>query len=72
MISTTISTPLPIIKRKTSDNKYPKPALGCRLYNMQLQKEVKSNPKQPSCKKFAALRSHGEKRCEIKVAMMVG
>jgi len=30
---------------------------------MQLQKEVKSNPKQPSCKK--RVQSHNKKRCEI-------
>jgi len=44
---------------------------------MQLQKEVKSNPKQPSCKKGAAPKGHSEKRCEIQggsqeMAMMVG
>ena len=27
----------------------------CQLYSMQLQKEVKSNPIQPSCKKKCAL-----------------
>jgi len=33
---------------------------------MQLQKEVKSNPKQPSCKKVCnPQEGHWEKRCEI-------
>jgi len=33
---------------------------------MQLQKEVKSNPKQPSCKKrVQPQKDHCEKRCEI-------
>jgi len=33
---------------------------------MQLQKEVKSNPKQPSCKKSGRpQKGHCEKRCEI-------
>jgi len=45
---------------------------------MQLQKEVKSNPKQPSCKKGVLSRKgHCEKRCEIQgggqeMAAMVG
>jgi len=44
---------------------------------MQLQKEVKSNPKQPSCKKSWPLKGHCEKRCEIQggsqeIAVMVG
>jgi len=47
---------------------------------MQLQKEVKSNPKQPSCKKSVwPQKGHydSEKRCEIQggsqeIAVMVG
>jgi len=32
---------------------------------MQLQKEVKSIPKQPSCKKVQPQEGHCEKRCKI-------
>jgi len=45
---------------------------------MQLQKEVKSHPKQPSCKKRVRLqKGHCDKRCEIQdggqeMAVMVG
>jgi len=45
---------------------------------MQLQKEVKSNPKQPSCKKSVwPQKHHHDKRCEIQggsqeIALMVG
>jgi len=45
---------------------------------MQLRKEVKSNPKQPSCKKSVhPQEGHCEKRCEIQgggqeMAVMVG
>jgi len=45
---------------------------------MQLQKEVKSNPKLPSCKKGCSpKKSHSEKRCEIQgggqqMVVMVG
>jgi len=45
---------------------------------MQLQKEVKSNPKQPSCKKrVRPQKGYSEKRCEIQgggqeMAVMVG
>jgi len=45
---------------------------------MQLQKEVKSNPKQPSCKtSVRPQKGHSEKRCEIQgggkeMAVMVG
>jgi len=45
---------------------------------MQLQKEVKSNPKQSSCKKGCGPKKcHCEKRCEIQgggqeMAVMVG
>ena len=35
------------IKNKTNKNKH----VICQLYNIQLQNEVKSNPKQLSCKK---------------------
>jgi len=45
---------------------------------MQLQKEVKSNPKQPNCKKVCdPEEGHCEKRCEIQggsqeMVVMVG
>jgi len=45
---------------------------------MQLQKEVKSNPKQPSCKKMCSPQEgYSAKKCEIQdgsqeVAVMVG
>jgi len=45
---------------------------------MQLQKEVKSKPKKPSCKKRVhPQKGHSEKRCEIQggsqeMAVMVG
>jgi len=48
------------------------------IHSMQLQKEVKSNPKQPSCKKSLwSQEDHWEKRCEIQgdgqeMAVMVG
>jgi len=48
------------------------------IYSMQLQKEVKSNPKQPSCKKSVQpWKRPLWKRCEIQgggqeIAMMVG
>jgi len=36
------------------------------IHSLQLQKEVKSNPKQPSCKKVCSPQEgHCEKRCEI-------
>ena len=35
------------IRNKTNNNKH----VICQLHSMQLQKEEKSNPKQPSCKK---------------------
>ena len=37
-------------KEKNDRLKALKPAIG-RLWGIQIQKEVKSNPKQPSCKK---------------------
>ena len=38
----------------------------CQLHSMQLQKEVESNPKQPSCKKVCGpQKCCCEKRCEI-------
>jgi len=49
-----------------------------QLHSMQLQKEVKSNPKQPSCKKKGvAPKRPVWKRCEIQgggqeMAVMVG
>jgi len=48
------------------------------INSMQLQKEVKSNPKQPSCKKSVwPQKGHCEKRCEIHgggqvIAVMLG
>jgi len=37
-----------------------------QLHSMQLQKEVKSNPKHPSCKKrVQPQKGHFEKICEI-------
>ena len=62
------------IKNKTKNNKH----VICQLYNMKLQKEVKSNPKQPSCKKSGwPQECCCEKRCEIQsgsqeMATMVG
>jgi len=36
------------------------------IHSIQIQKEVKSNPKQPSCKKVCGPQEgHSEKRCEI-------
>ena len=61
-------------KQKTNNNKY----VICQLYNMKLQKEVKTNPKQPSCKKVCSPQECCcEKRCEIQsggqeMAVMVG
>jgi len=46
------------INNKTNNNKH----VICQLYNMKLPKEVKSNLKQPSCKKMCG---YCEKRCEI-------
>ena len=49
-----------------------------RLWGIQIQKEMKSNPKQPSCKKSVRpSKGYGEKRCEIQgggqeMAVMVG
>ena len=49
-------------KEKTNNNKH----VICQLYNMKLQKEVKSNPEQPSCKKSVwPQECCCEKRCEI-------
>ena len=48
------------------------------LWGIQIQKEVKSNPKQPSCKKECGpQKDYGEKRCKIlgggqEMAVMVG
>ena len=48
------------------------------LWGIQIQKEMKSNPKQPSCKKVCGpQKGNGEKRCEIQgggqeMAVMVG
>ena len=42
-------------KKKRQVKKVPKPAYG-RLWGIQIQKEVKSNPKQPAVKKCAALK----------------
>ena len=49
-----------------------------RLWGIQIQKEMKSNPKQPNCKKVCGpQKGYGEKRCEIQgggqeMAVMVG
>ena len=52
-------------EKNTWVNKVPKPAIG-RLCSIQIQKEVISNQKQPSCKKRCGpQKGHGEKRCEI-------
>ena len=54
---------MPGIKKKTNNNKSPKPAIG-QLCSMQ---EVKSDQKQPSCKKVCSPKeSHYEKGCKIK------
>jgi len=37
----------------------------CQLHSMQLQKEVKSNPKQPSCKKGTAPKKTVVKKFKI-------
>ena len=49
-------------KKKDRLKKVPKPAIG-RLYGIQTQKEMKSNPKQPSCKKkqCGPQKGYGEK-----------
>ena len=67
-----------MIKKKTHGlKKAPKPAIGW-LCSIQIQKEVISNQKQPSCKKRCGpQKGHGEKRCEIRcggqeIAVMVG
>ena len=49
IIQSKLSTLLPI-KNKTKNNKL----VICQLHSMQLQKELKSNPKQPSCKKVCS------------------
>jgi len=49
----------PIGKEKIDNSKH----LINMLHSMQLQKEVKSDPKQPSCK--ISVQPHCEKRCEI-------
>ena len=64
-------------EKNTWVKKAPKPAIG-RLCSIQIQKEVISNQKQPSCKKRCGpQKGHGEKRCEIQgggqeMAVMVG
>ena len=64
-------------KKKRQVKKIPKPAYG-RLWDIQIQKEVKSNPKQPAVKKVCGpQKGYGEKRCEIQgggqeMAVMVG
>ena len=65
------------LKKNRWVKKATKPAIG-RLCNIQIQKEVISNQKQPSCKKRCGpQKGHGEKRCEIQgggqeMAVMVG
>ena len=67
-----------MVKKKTHGlKKNPNSAIG-RLCSIQIQKEVISNQKQPSCKKRCGpQKGHGEKRCEIQgggqeMAVMVG
>jgi len=73
IIQSKLFTLLPV-KNKTTNNK----DVVCQLYSIQLQKEVKSNPKQPSCKKkYAAQTNEVQKRCEIQgsdkeITVMVG
>ena len=67
-------------KKKRQVKKVPKPAYGRigRLRGIQIQKEVKSNPKQPAVKKVCGpQKGYGEKKCEIQgggqeMAVMVG
>ena len=60
-------------KKKRQVKKVPKPA-----YGIQIQKEVKSKPKQPAVKKVCGpQKGYSEKRCEIQgggqeMAVMVG
>ena len=64
-------------KKKRQVKKVPKATYG-RLWGIQIQKEVKSNPKQPAVKKVCGpQKGYGEKRCEIQgggqeMAVMVG
>ena len=46
---------LPVVKKKDRVNKAPKQAIGW-LSGIRIQQEVKSNQKQPSCKKSGALK----------------
>ena len=67
-------------KKKRQVKKVPKLAYGRigQLWGIQIQKEVKSNPKQPAVKKVCGpQKGYGEKRCEIQgggqeMAVMVG
>ena len=67
-------------KKKRQVKKVPKPVYSRigRLWGIQIQKEVKSNPKQPAVKKVCSpQKGYGEKRCEIQgggqeMAVMVG
>jgi len=63
-------------KDKINNNKHLATAIY-QLHCMQLQKEVKSNPKQPSCKKCEAPKKAIVTKCEIQdgsqeVAVMLG
>ena len=64
-------------KKKRQVKKVPKPAYD-RRWGIQIQKEVKSNLKQPAVKKVCGpQKGYGEKRCEIQgggqeMAVMVG
>ena len=66
-----------VVKKKTQVKITPNPAIRW-LWYIQIQKEVISNPKQPSCnKRYGPQKGHGEKRCEIQggnqeMAVMVG
>ena len=56
------------IKSNTNNNKH----VICQLHTMQLQKEVKSNPKQPSYKKMCGPKNTGvKKNVKSKIAAKV-
>ena len=61
---------------KKKKNRLKKSQSG-RLWGIQIQKEVKSNPKQPAVKNVCGPQGYGEKKCEIQgggqeMAVMVG
>ena len=55
------------IKTKTNNNKHK----ICQLYNIQLQKELKSNPKQPSCKRKCAAPKNAVVKKDVKSKMVL-